>query len=107
MLTVALDQFCFHVDNADYGYTDLYNYDEFGLPDELVAKLDSWAYSYWESMEQPANLDVETHNKVGQEIARDIKPFMTSYDRFTFSAITSIEVLPNGKKKINSASVDI
>ncbi len=72
MLKVSLDEFCFHVDDDHFGCTDLYHYDDFCLPDELVAKLDAWADAFWEAREHPESLDIERHNRVGLEIAREI-----------------------------------
>jgi len=105
MQKISLDQFCFHVDDH-FGYTDLYHYDDFGLPDEIVIKLDEWADVFWASMEHPESIDLEQYNRIGLELTKEVKPFITHIGKLSFSSIVDIEVLPNGKH-LTGKSIEI
>jgi len=102
MVRVYLDHICFHIDNDYLGLSDMCRYDEVGLPDDFVAKLYNWADIFWHAMEHNEFIDIETHNRIGLEIAREIKPFMSGYDRYAFSIITSVD-----ETHIESTSVEV
>lgn len=91
MVRVCLDHYCFHIDNDYLGLSDMCRYDQVGLADEFAAKLHNWADTFWDAMEHNEFIDIETHNRIGLEIAREIKPFMSGYGTFAFSIITSVD----------------
>lgn len=101
-----LSHLCFTVENSYFTYTDCYHFDDFGLPEYLVNKLDSWANSFWAAEKNLENFDIAQHNRIGLEIAREIKPYIADRGKFKFTSIVSLEALPNGRK-IVMESMDV
>lgn len=95
---ITMSEFGFLIEDGYRGFIDGYNFDYFDMPSELLDRLEKWA-------EVPSS--IEDYNKVGLELAKEVKPYVEHRGKLLFKPIISIEELPEGGRKIICDSVEV
>ena len=51
-------------------------YEELGLPQQLIDKFAAWIESYWQYIDDRKHFDLTVFNRTGKQLAKELKLFL-------------------------------